>query len=231
MERSAARAVRLEAGRLPDEAATSGGHSGRVKLGVHMPRPRARARPTAATVDVVRVWTLGDRRRESRVRGWYPRSIVKLGEALTMRADLQKRIAQLTGRIQASAVVQEGDRPPEDPARLLDELRQMSADLEWLITAINLTNAASSLTDGQTVTAALAKRDLLAVRQGVLRSAAEAVTQAQARYSRSEIRLARQLDVAAVRKEIDDLARQRRVVDTAIQEHNWTTDLIEDASR
>ncbi len=148
-----------------------------------------------------------------------------------MRADLQKRIAQLTGRIQASAVVQEGDRPPEDPARLLDELRQMSADLEWLITAINLTNAASSLPDGQTVTAALAKRDLLAVRQGVLRSAAEAVTQAQARYSRSEIRLTRQLDVAAVRKEIDDLARQRRDVDTAIQEHNWTTDLIEDASR
>jgi hypothetical protein len=157
--------------------------------------------------------------------------IVKLGEALTIRADLQKRIAQLTSRIQASAVVQEGDAPPEDPAKLLDELLQMSTELERLITAINLTNAASSLSDGQTVTAALAKRDVLAVRQGVLRSAAEAVTQAQARYSRSEIRLARQLDVAAVRQEIDDLARQRREVDTAIQEHNWTTDLIEDASR
>ncbi len=156
---------------------------------------------------------------------------MKLGEALTMRADLQKRIAQLTGRIQASAVVQEGDTPPEDPAKLLDELLQMSAELERLITAVNLTNAASSLPDGQTVTAALAKRDVLAVRQGVLRSAAEAVTQAQARYSRSEIRLARQLDVAAIRQEIDDLARQRREVDTAIQEHNWTTDLIEDASR
>jgi len=157
--------------------------------------------------------------------------IVKLGEALTMRADLQKRIAQLTGRIQASAVVQEGDTPPEDPTRLLDELLQMSTELERLITAVNLTNAASSLPDGQTVTAALAKRDVLALRQGVLRSAAEAVTQAQARYSRSEIRLARQLDVAAIRQEIDELARQRREVDTAIQEHNWTTELIEDASR
>ena len=156
---------------------------------------------------------------------------MKLGEALAIRSDLQKRIAQLANRLQASAVVQEGDSPPEDPAALLRDLDAMSTELETLITAINLTNAASSLTDGQTVTAALAKRDLLAVRQGVLRSAAEAVTQAQARYSRSEIRLARQLDVAAVRKEIDDLARQRRVVDTAIQEHNWTTDLIEDASR
>lgn len=91
--------------------------------------------------------------------------------------------------------------------RLLDELLQMSTELERLITAVNLTNAASSLPDGQTVTAALAKRDVLAVRQGVLRSAAEAVTQAQARYSRSEIRLARQLDVAAVRKE-DRRSRQ-----------------------
>ena len=156
---------------------------------------------------------------------------MKLGEALTIRADLQKRIAQLASRLQASAVVQEGDKPPEDPAMLLDELRQMSAELERLITAINHTNAASSLADGQTVTAALARRDVLTVRQGVLRSAADAVTGAQARYSRSEIRMARQLDVAALRQEIDDLARQRRELDTAIQEHNWTTDLIHDASR
>jgi hypothetical protein len=36
-----------------------------------------------------------------------------LGEALTNRADLQKRIAQLASRLQASGVVQEGDAPPE----------------------------------------------------------------------------------------------------------------------
>lgn len=108
---------------------------------------------------------------------------MKVGEALTLRADVQKRIAQLTGRLQMSAVVQEGDTPPEDPARLLAELVEMSAELERLITAINLTNATSALASGQTVTAALAKRDVLAIRQGVLRSAAEAVAQAQARYS------------------------------------------------
>lgn len=156
---------------------------------------------------------------------------MKLGEALTIRADLQKRIAQMPARLQASAVVQEGDKPPEDPSRLLGELRETSTELERLITAINLTNAASSLPDGQTVTAALARRDVLGIRQGVLRAAADAGTQAQARYSRSEIRMARQLDVAALRQEIDDLARERREVDTAIQEHNWTTDLIHHASR
>jgi uncharacterized protein DUF6847 len=156
---------------------------------------------------------------------------MRLGEALTRRADLQKRIAQLTGRLQASAVVQEGDAPPEDPTTLLRDLDEMSQELERLIAAINLTNAASRLEDGRSVTEALAQRDVLALRQSVLRSAAEAVAQASARYSRSEIRLTRQIDVAAVRREIDDLARQLRELDTAIQEHNWTTELVEDASR
>jgi len=156
---------------------------------------------------------------------------MRLGEALTKRADLQKRIAQLTGRLQASAIVQEGDVPPEQPGELLVELDDMSAELERLIAAINLTNSATRLPDGRTLTEALARRDVLAMRQGVLRSAADAVSQASARYSRSEIRLTRQLDVGAVRRQIDDLARQLRELDTAIQEHNWTTDLIEDASR
>lgn len=156
---------------------------------------------------------------------------MRLGEALTRRADLQKRIAQLTGRLQASAVVQEGDAPPEDPTALLHDLDEMSQELERLIAAINLTNAASRLEDGRSVTEALARRDVLALRQSVLRSAADAVAQASARYSRSEIRLTRQIDVAAVRREIDDLARRLRELDTAIQEHNWTTELLENASR
>lgn len=43
--------------------------------------------------------------------------------------------------------------------------------------------------------------------------------------------MTRQIDVVAVRKEIDDLARERRELDIAIQEHNWTADLTQDASR
>jgi hypothetical protein len=70
---------------------------------------------------------------------------VRVGEALTRRADLQTRIAQIGARLQASAVVQEGDSPPEDPGRLLAELDELAAELERLITAINLTNATSQL--------------------------------------------------------------------------------------
>ena len=151
---------------------------------------------------------------------------MRIGEALSKRADIQKRIAQLGPRLQASAVVQEGDTPPEDPAKLLAELGELAAELEGLITRINLTNAGSRLGTGETVTAALARRDVLGLRQTVLRAAVDAVGASQARYSRSEIRLARQIDVAGLRKELDDLARERRELDTAIQEYNWTADLI-----
>jgi hypothetical protein len=156
---------------------------------------------------------------------------VKLGEALAQRSDLQKRIAQLAGRLQASAMVQEGDSPPEDPSQLLDELQKLTAELEGLITAINLTNSASRLASGLSVTEALARRDVIAIKQGVLRATVESVAQTQARYSRSEIRMARQIDVAAIRHQLDELAKQRRELDTSIQENNWTTELIEDASR
>jgi len=150
---------------------------------------------------------------------------MKLGDALTRRADLQKRIAQLTGRLQASAVVQEGDVPPEDPAELLRELDEMADELERLITDINLTNATTRLADGRTVTECLAHRDVLGLRLNVLRAAAEAGVQASARYSRLEIRMIRHVDIGAIRREIDDLSRELRELDSLIQEHNWTTDL------
>lgn len=156
---------------------------------------------------------------------------VKLGEALSQRSDIQKRIAQLGGRLQASSMVQEGDSPPENPAELLDELQKLTAELEALIAAINLTNSSSRLPSGVSVTEALARRDVIAIKQNVLRATADSMAQTQARYSRSEIRVTRQIDVAAIRRELDDLAKQRRELDTSIQENNWTTELIEDASR
>jgi hypothetical protein len=61
----------------------------------------------------------------------------------------------------------------------------------------------------------------------VLRASAEHIVGAQARYSRSELRMVRQLDLGALRTAIDHLAQRRREIDTAIQEHNWTTELIE----
>ena len=152
---------------------------------------------------------------------------MRLGEALARRSDVQKRLAQLGDRLRASAVVQEGSAPPEDPDDLLTELDALVTEERELVVAINLTNAATRLPGGETVTEALAARDALEHEQAALRAAVEATAQQQARYSRSEIRVVRQVDVAALRRRIDDLARRRRELDTAIQEQNWTTDLID----
>jgi hypothetical protein len=155
---------------------------------------------------------------------------MKLGEALARRAELQNRLGQVRDRLRISALVQEGDKPPEDPAPLLAELDDIAAELEQLIAAINHTNATTTLPSGSTLTQALARRDVLGLSHSALKAVADATAQQQARYSRSEIRLVRTFDVAAVRKRVDSLAREQRELDAEIQAANWTVELAEDQS-
>jgi predicted TIM-barrel fold metal-dependent hydrolase len=155
---------------------------------------------------------------------------MKLGEALARRTELQNRLGQVRDRLRVSALVQEGDTPAEDPEPLLAELDQIADELEWLIAAINRTNAETRLPAGSTLTQALARRDVLGLRHSALRAVADATAEQQARYSRSEIRMVRTFDVAAVRRRVDVLAREQRTLDVEIQAANWTVDLIEEPS-
>jgi hypothetical protein len=152
-----------------------------------------------------------------------------VGEALNRRADLQKRIAQLEERLRTSVLVQEGDEPPEKPEQLLSELDAHCSELERLIAQINHTNAATTLRTGETVTEALARRDVLNMRSGPLRTAIRAArdTGPFGRYSRSEIRMVRQIRVSDLQERVDSRAKERRELETTLQEHNWTTQLIE----
>ncbi len=152
-----------------------------------------------------------------------------VGEALNRRADLRKRLVELPQRLGASALVQEGDEPPERVEMLLAELDDLARELERLIAQINLTNATSRLPDGITVTEALARRDVLAARSAAVRFAIHAAT-AHApfgRRRRSEIRLVRLVNVAALQDRLETLERSRRELETALQRHNWTTALLE----
>ncbi len=47
---------------------------------------------------------------------------MKLAEALSVRADLQRRISQLKSRLKDSSKIQEGDTPAEDVNDLYKEL-------------------------------------------------------------------------------------------------------------
>lgn len=151
-----------------------------------------------------------------------------IGEALSRRSDLQKRIAQLQERLSANALVQEGEEPPESPEELLAEYSLLCDELQRLIAQINHTNAGTKLPTGETVTEGLARRDVLALRRSGLRAMVRAaMNESFHRYSRSEIRMVRQVSVSETQAQIDELAKQRRELDTLLQAHNWTTPLIE----
>ena len=56
---------------------------------------------------------------------------------------------------------------------------------------------------------------------------ADVAGERQQRYGRAEIRILPTVDVGALRRQADELARERRELDTAIQETNWTTELAD----
>jgi hypothetical protein len=151
---------------------------------------------------------------------------MKVGEALTIRSQLQIRFQQLRERLKASVLVQEGEKPPEDPEELLKELERVADQLAALIAQINKTNLTTTLPDGGTLTDALARRDYLALLQAAFHQVAETASANQTRYGKAEIRILRTVDVGELRRRADDLAKERRELDARIQEANWQTELI-----
>lgn len=151
---------------------------------------------------------------------------MKLAEALTLRSDLQKRLAQLGERLKNNAKVQEGDSPAEEPKTLLAELDQATQQLEQLITQINLTNA-RTLVDEITLTELIARKDTMTMKNTILRAFLNEASSKVDRYSNKEIRIQSTVDVRKLQKSVDDAAASIRELDTKIQMTNWTTDLIE----
>ena len=150
---------------------------------------------------------------------------MKLAEALILRADCQKRIAQLKSRLLTSAKVQEGDAPAETPQDLITELERVSAELLDLIKRINKTNSATAFAGG-TISDALADRDVLAQRRTAYAELAQTAAISHDRYTRSEVKYVSTINVAEIRKRADELAKDYRELDARVQELNWKTELI-----
>lgn len=99
---------------------------------------------------------------------------MKLAEALALRSDAQKRLAQLQGRAVAAARYQEGEEPPEQAGALLVDARSVTEEIEALVRRINRTNASTELEPGVTITDAIAERDALALRRKLVTAVADA---------------------------------------------------------
>lgn len=149
---------------------------------------------------------------------------MKLAEALVERKAAQQQLAELNERLQRVAVVQEGDRPTEEPAALLAEVGAVAERLEGLILAINRTNSQADLADGRSITAAIARRDVLRMRQGVLDALLRSVGSPQYRARGAEIKFVPTVAVPELQRERDALAKAYRELDAAIQAANWAVD-------
>ncbi len=150
---------------------------------------------------------------------------MKLATALSERADLQRRISELAGRLNQNAKVQEGDRPAEDPKALLAELDGCLGQLEELIARINKTNNATK--HGElTLTDLIARRDCLKERIRIMRDFLNASSDKVSRYSKAEIRILSTVSVSELQKQVDGYSKQLRQTDELIQSLNWTTELL-----
>lgn len=151
---------------------------------------------------------------------------MKLAEALAERSDCQNRLEDLKKRVVRSARVQEGEAPAEDAAALLIEADRLFAKLVELISAINRTNSTTAFEGRRTISDAIAQRDVVAKRRDFLSGIADAASTRQDRYSKSEVKFVSTVPIAQIQKQVDQLSKEFRELDTRLQELNWQTELV-----
>ena len=153
---------------------------------------------------------------------------MKLGEALSVRADIQKRLNRAQALLSDNATVQEGDTPAVSPTDLLSEYRRLAAEHEAIVRKINRTNLGALIEAGDeamSLADAVVRRQRLAREAGVLRDmAARAIPRAN-RYLRSEVKHVPTIDIAGTIAEADRLSKQHRELDARIQQANWEVEL------
>ncbi len=152
---------------------------------------------------------------------------MKLAEALLIRSDMQKKLAQVKGRIRNNVKVQEGDTPSEDPNELLLQASQIISELNQLVERIHRTNATATTENGQSMLTLLVERDMLETRHKMLLDAIEATRQEEDRYSYREIKWNVIVSVSALQKQADDLAVKIRQLNLLIQASNWQIELLD----
>lgn len=150
---------------------------------------------------------------------------MKLAEALIERKDLQSRLSRLNQRLQANALVQEGDTPLEDPRSLIKMVEATIEELSIMIDRINKTNAAT-LIDGKSLSEMITRRDLMIKRIAIMREFLEKAASKVDRYSRNEIIITSTVDVKPYQKMVDELSHETRLLDAKIQYTNWNTELM-----
>ncbi len=150
---------------------------------------------------------------------------MKLAETLLLRSDMKKKLASLRERIVSNAVVQDGERPHEDPVELMKEAVAVLDELESLVIRVNTANAACRLPDGRTLAQLIALRDKLVQQHSILQAAVQGSQKEPERYSMKEIKWVATVEVAKLQKQSDDLSKRIRELNVLVQGANWQVEV------
>lgn len=150
---------------------------------------------------------------------------MKLAEALQERSDLHQKIERLRIRLINNSVVQEGEKPAENPIELKKELDDCVKHFEEIVSRINLTNCKTMIGD-LTLTEIIAKKDSLLLKISVYRDMIDSASRTASRVRNSEIKILPTVLVAELQREVDALSKEIRLLDNCLQETNWKTELL-----
>ncbi|QIK70794.1 DIP1984 family protein [Erysipelothrix sp. HDW6C] len=150
---------------------------------------------------------------------------MKLAECLLLRAENRTKIFELQQRILKNSKIQEDSKPLEDPNDLIASLLQLSDEQAALIARINNANSVTKLKDGRSIIDAIVARDNLVAKRDALVGIVNNATDQDYRLTRTEIKTVVLIDIPKLQKKIDGFAKDIRMLDVAIQELNWSTEI------
>lgn len=157
---------------------------------------------------------------------------MKLGEALTVRKDLETRQKNLLALITTNMVVEDGVTPEmsnEEFSSYMTEVVEVFEQRKDLISRINKTNVVTQVEDGQTLADLLLNRAFL---KETIEIGRTMLNSAKGRRERgygdsSVVVYVPRENAAGIRAELDEVSKAFRELDVKIQGLNWTTDLVD----
>ena len=152
---------------------------------------------------------------------------VTLAEALIERKSLDSRINTLSNSIQENLYRAEDEQSEESPAKMLEELESVLAQAQSLNVAINLTNVNTALGEHGTIMHAIAGRDALKRKAGIIDAILLRSRYRDKRTKTDDIKFVQALDLKTLRSLKDRIAAEARRIDMEIQKANWVTELSE----
>ena len=98
--------------------------------------------------------------------------------------------------------------------------------MAYLIARINLTNSQMKV-NGEPLTELIAKKDTLSLKIQAYKEIVSVASQTAYRARNTEIKIKPAITVTEWQAQIDNMARELRLLDNKLQESNWNIDLME----